>query len=258
MEVNAVYVPKMRANALLFGTGIRWDLWNNSSMEGRFYAVLDQGWVDAKDALSGLRDGVADAACVGCPQPLNESVYVGIDPDDVVSPTANYLYGNIAADKLPGWYFILEPDEKLITEAFTLSGVTFFTIFSPVEVEIDDVCALGGESKIFVVNTVTTAGYAIQAGATERTRYIIAPTFTTQPYVESSATKNAPTSSSTANADNWTTELREINADLRKLFPPGARFANYSLDIKTIRSDTGIVFIAPVPVAIEPHNWKEF
>lgn len=257
LEINAVYVPKMRANALLFGTGIRWDLWNDSAIQGRFYNILDQGWIDSPGA-STPRDGVAEAACASCPQPLTESVYVGVDPDDYVSPTANFLYGNIAVDKLPGWYFTLDPDEKLITEPFTLSGITFFTVFVPVETEVDDVCALGGESKIFVVNTVTTAGYAIQAGATERTRYIIAPTFTTQPYVESSATKNEPSSSSTANADSWTTELREINADLRKLFPPGARFANYTLDIKTIRSDTGIVFVAPVPVAVEPHNWKEF
>jgi hypothetical protein len=257
LEINAVYVPKMRANALLFGTGIRWDLWNDNAITGRFYNILDQGWIDSPGE-STPRDGVAEAACASCPQPLTESVYIGIDPDDNVSATANYLYGNIAVDKLPGWYFTLDADEKLITEPFTLSGITFFTVFVPVETEVDDVCALGGESKIFVVNTVTTAGYAIQAGATERTRYIIAPTFTTQPYVESSATKNEPSSSSTANADSWTTELREINADLRKLFPPGARFANYTLDIKTIRSDTGIVFVAPVPVAVEPHNWKEF
>ena len=252
LEANAVYVPKLRGNAVLFGTGVRWDLWESGGSEGRFYALVDQNWSDSD------RDGVIDEVCFGCPQPLNETVYIGIDPDDFVSPTANFLYGNIQSGKLPGWYFTLGTDEKLITEPFTLSGVTFFTFYDPLTFESAEGCGVGGESKIFIVNTVTTAGYAVRIGDTERSRYLIAPTFTTQPYVESSATKNEPTSSSTANADTWTTELREINADLRKLFPPGARFANYSLDIKTIRSDTGIVFIAPVPVAIEPHNWKEF
>jgi hypothetical protein len=252
-EINAVYVPRERANALLFGTGNRWDLWETNGVEGRFYAIVDKDFEDAN------RDGVLDAPnnCpLGCTQPLTEALYVGIDPDDLISPVANYLFGAIP-DTMPGWYFTLGADEKLITEPFTLAGVSFFTFYDPVEIEISDACAVGGESKIFIVNTVTTTGYAVRSG-TDRTRYLVAPVFTTQPYVEPSATKNEPTSSSTANADSWTTELREINADLRKLFPPGARFANYTLDIKTIRSDTGIVFVAPVPVAIEPHNWKEF
>jgi len=109
------------------------------------------------------------------------------------------------------------------------------------------------------VNTVTTEGYAIQAGAVDRTRYITAPTFTTQPFVEYSATKN-PGAANTggANADSWTDELKKIYQELKRLFPSDARFANYTLDIKTVRSDTGVVFIAPVPIAIEPHNWKEF
>jgi len=254
LEINTVYVPKMRANALLFGTGIRWDLWDQRNLGGRFYAIVDSDWKDADH--NGIIDDPVE--CNGsCTLPIDEQSLISIDPD--TGPyAANYLYGNVAADKLPGWYFPLPNDEKLITEPFTLSGVTFFTIFSPTRSELDDSCALGGESKIFVINTVTTKGYAVALNDTTRVRYTTAPTFTTQPYVEASATKNKPDSSSTANADSWTSNLAEINSDLRKLFPPGARFANYTLDIKTIRKDTGIVFVAPVPVAIEPHNWKEF
>ena len=252
LEINAVYVPRLRANALLFGTGSRYDLWQFNGVAGRFYTILDQGWKDAN------RDGMIDTVCDGCPSPLTENEFKAIDPTDTVSATANYLFGDgLLTTQLKGWYFTLLDDEKLITEPFTLAGVTFFTVYSPILTETDEVCVLSGDSKIFVVNAVSSAGYAIAAGTTERTRYTIAPTFTTQPFVESSATKNAPTSS-TSNADTWTDELKLINADLKKLFPPGARFANYTLDIKTIRSDTGIVFIAPVPVAIEPHNWKEF
>jgi len=254
LEINAVYVPKLGANAILFGTGNRWDLWNFGGVPGRFYAILDWGWVDED------RDGVMDVpvSCASCPIPLNETKYISVDPD-TGSYAANYLYAGGGGDTLPGWYFPLATDDRLITEPFSLSGVTFFTIFAPVQSENPDgVCSFTGESKIFIVNTVTTKGYAVQAGTTTRTRYFTSPTFTSQPYVESSATKNAPTSSTTANADTWTAALAEINADLRKLYPPNARFANYTLDIKTIRSDTGIVFIAPVPVAIEPHNWKEF
>ncbi len=252
LEVTAVWVPKLRANALLFGTGIRQNLWTFNNDTGRFYAIVDQDWTD--DDGGGNFDGVMQEACVGCPTPLNESKYVGIDPTSTAA-VSNYLFG--AGSDLPGWYFTLLANEKLITEPFSLSGITVFTVFSPVQTEEDTGCGFGGESKIFVVNTVSSKGYALAAGATTFTRYMTAPTFTTQPFVESSATKNVATDS-TANADSWTDELREINADLKKLFPVGARFANYTLDIKTVRSDTKIYFIAPVPVAIEGHNWKEF
>ncbi len=254
LEIDAVYVPKMRATALLFGTGNRWNLWSVTGVGGRFYALVDQNWQDTN------RDGVMDsmnATCASCSYPLVESYFPAIDPNDNTTPVANYLYGAVA-DKLAGWYLTLDASDKLITEASTLSGVSFFTVFSPVESETAGTCAFGGESKIFVVNTVTTAGYAIPAGSSTRARYTVAPTFTTQPYVEPSGTKNPPSAGSTTNADQWTSELAQINADLKKLLGPTCRFANYSLDIRTIRSDTGVVFIAPVPVCLNGHDWKEY
>ena len=244
LEIGAVFVPKKRANALLFGTGDRTDLWNASGDEGRFYALVDTNWADAN------RDGVRDGGV------LTEADYPSVDPD--AGGTANYLYGLANTSFQPGWYFTLDADEKLITEPFSLSGITFFTVYDPLIVEDSDVCAFSGESKIFVVNTVTTEGYAIQAGATERTRYVTAPTFTTQPFVESSATKNPGAENATSSADSWTDELEDIYRELQKLFPAGSKFANYTLDIKTVRSDTGVIFIAPVPIAIGPHDWKEF
>jgi hypothetical protein len=104
---------------------------------------------------------------------------------------------------------------------------------------------------------VNATGYAVAAGTTTYTRYVTAPKFTTQPFTEQSATGNQGSGGGT-NADTWTDELRLINHELKKLAPEDCSFANYTLDIKTIRSDTGIVFIAPVPICIEGHNWKEF
>jgi hypothetical protein len=40
--------------------------------------------------------------------------------------------------------------------------------------------------------------------------------------------------------------------------PPYCKFAAYTMDLKTIRSDTGVVCIAPIPICIAPRNWKEF
>ena len=45
---------------------------------------------------------------------------------------------------------------------------------------------------------------------------------------------------------------------LKKLFPLNCRFGNYRIDIKAISGDTGIIFIAPVPICIVEKNWKEF
>jgi hypothetical protein len=45
---------------------------------------------------------------------------------------------------------------------------------------------------------------------------------------------------------------------LKGLFPDNCRFGNFTLNLKTVRSDTGVVFIAPIPVCIIEKNWKEF
>jgi hypothetical protein len=255
LEISAVYVPQLRANALLFGTGSRWNLWDFSGTTGRFFAIVDTGWHDTD------HNGILDPlGCGTCSEPLTEASFEAIDPDasfTLDSPGPNYLFGNPDPNKLPGWYFTLSANDKLITEPFALSGITFFTVYAPISSEADHVCALGGESKIFTVNTANAAGYAVAAGTTTYTRYVTAPKFTTQPYTEQSATGNQGGGTG-PNADQWTDELRLINAELKKLFPADCRFANYTLDIKTIRSDTGIVFIAPVPICIEGHNWKEY
>jgi Tfp pilus tip-associated adhesin PilY1 len=255
LEISAVFVPQLRANALVFGTGNRWNLWDFGGTTGRFYAIVDTGWHDND------HNGVIDpVGCGTCTEPLTEASFEAIDPDSAFTldnPGPSYLFGNPDTSKLPGWYFTLGNNEKLITEPFALSGITFFTIYDPISTEAEQVCALGGESKIFTVNTANAAGYTVAAGTTTYTRYVTASKFTTQPFTEQSATGNQGTGTGT-NADQWTDELRLINKELKKLFPADCRFANYTLDIKTIRSDTGIVFIAPVPICIESHNWKEY
>ncbi len=252
LEISAVYVPKLRRNALLFGTGNRWNLWEFNGQTARFYAIVDTGWSDLD------RDGMIDslaAVCSTCTQPLTELSIESIDPDstfDINNPGPSYLFAPSTAGKLPGWFFPIGADQKLITEPFSLSGVTFFSFYDPVASEAAGVCALGGESNIFTVNTANAIGYAVDPATDERLRYTPTPAFTTQPFTEQSATTNE------GNADPWTEDLTQINSDLKKLNPPGCRFGNYTIDIKTIRSDTGIVFIAPVPICIEGHNWKEY
>lgn len=49
-----------------------------------------------------------------------------------------------------------------------------------------------------------------------------------------------------------------MREELKRLFPVSRRFTNATIDIKTIRSDTGMVCIAPVPQCVAPGNWKEY
>ncbi len=268
-EISVVYLPSRRAYALAFGTGDRWNLWSFAGQEGRFYMIVDTGFVDAD------RDGMLDAPCGSCADnaPLTENAYVLINPDDAFDinvPGTNYLFENVDT---PGYYFRLAADDRLITEPFALSGIATFTVYKPTEVEIaaddppgggggnnddDVVCAYGGESRIFIVDAVSGIGYARDPGSQEFTRYLTVPKFTTQPFAEMSTTRNPDSGSGGANSDQMTDELLAVRRQLERLLPSGVRFANYTINIKTIRSDTGIVFIAPVPVGIDPHNYKEF
>ncbi|KAB2846990.1 MAG: hypothetical protein F9K44_14345, partial [Hyphomicrobiaceae bacterium] len=258
MEVNAVYVTKLRQHALLFGTGNRWNLWDFNNQEGRFYAIVDSGWKDG--GADGVTfDGLIDpVGCVTCTQPLTEAVLQPIDPDganDIENPGPAYLFGNPNPELLAGWFFPLGTNEKLITEPVTISGISFFTFYDPISSEIDGVCARGGESKLFLINTANAVGY-YPVTATQYERYVVSSKFTTQPFAELSTTQNQ---GDTGTADEeWTDQLTTINRELRELQPATCRFANYTIDIKTIRSDTGIIFLAPIPVCIEGHNWKEY
>ncbi len=257
-EISAVYVAIKNRVAMAFGTGDRWNLWNFNGQAGRFYVLLDDNFVDSD------RDGVLNITCGGCTQPLTESKYVALDPDaafDSDNPTL-YLYNGDGAGSLPGWYLTMLPDEKVITESFSLAGVTIFTSFVPTEVANDDgTCSRAGTSRIFIVGTVTALGYNIPDGGTliDRVRYTEVAQFTTPPFVEQSATANPEGGGSgEQQADKLTDTLKWIRDELKSLQPTSCRYANYTQNIKTIRSDTGVVFVAPIPLCIDPTSWKEF
>ncbi|MEZ5313281.1 MAG: hypothetical protein R2862_06290 [Thermoanaerobaculia bacterium] len=248
LEAAVINVASTNRLAVAFGTGNRWDLWNFSGQSGRFYVILDDNFADTDG------DGVLDVSCGGCTEPLTESKYYAIAPGDSRG-TTNLLYDGDGTGSLPGWYLTLDDNEKIITEAFSLSGITIFTSFVPTEVSnADGTCTRAGSSRVFVVGTVTAAGYAENLD-----RYEEIPQFTTPPFVEQSATKNPEGGGAgTQHADYITDALAQIRDELKSLQSSRCRYANYTMNIKTIRSDTGVVFIAPVPLCIDPTSWKEF
>lgn len=257
-EIALVYVQQRQSYALGFGTGDRWNLWSDTNVEGRFYMLLDTGFVDAN------RDGTIDVVCGGCPTPLREesggtSIYHEIIPNDDPDDLSPYLTD--PSDPTPGWYMRLNAEERIITEGFALSGITVFTSFVPSEIENPDgTCSRVGESHIFIVGTVSGAGYWIPDpdDLSSRQRYFTAAYFTSAPFVERGATGNLSPPSGGTNADQLTDSLEAVRDELKRLFPSNCRFGNFTQNIKTLRQDTRIVFIAPVPICIEPTNFKEF
>jgi hypothetical protein len=249
---------------LAFGSGNREDLWQKVDQEARFYLFID----DADDV---------DPAVL----PLTEGnlLRVGVADDDVGQ---DLLLTRAAGHK--GWYLPLEEEERVITDAFALSGVTIFSSFQPAvaiteetcdpldpgcdqldtiecgdkqfEKDTDNLCAHAGISRNFVVGT-TNADAFLYDSSGNASRYETVSTFVTSPFSEPGQNKN-PDSGSGSNTDALSDVEIDIMDNLKKLFPENCRFANYRVDIKTIAADTRVERIAPIPICLVEKNWKEY
>ncbi|HYU31195.1 MAG TPA: PilC/PilY family type IV pilus protein [Thermoanaerobaculia bacterium] len=248
---SVLFVARLARYALLFGTGDREDLWSKTGLEGRFYVFVDES-----DKLATLP--VTEAS-------LQEVQAAAADVTD-----ADYLLGRPEGQR--GWYLRLDVDERVITDAFALSGVTFFTSYQPSTciglfdpntnvctqtTTTTKLCAKTGKSRVFIVNTSSANSFLVGSD-NQRTKYFMVADFVTNPYVEQGPTKNPLSVTSTGtNADQLTASLQQVMEELKKLFPRDCKFANHRLDIKTVSSDTGVIFIAPLPVCVIEKNWKE-
>jgi len=151
--------------------------------------------------------------------------------------------------------------ERVITDSFALAGINTFTTFTPDISQSSTGCAKQGGSDIFVTFT-TNANTVLTDASGNPTRFLSVGNFVTPTYAEQSQTKN-PAPGGTppppgSNADQLTTQLSSVMNTLKQLFPKNCKFGNYRIDIKAISGDTGMIFIAPVPICIVEKNWKEF
>lgn len=225
---------------------------------GRFYVLLDD-------------DFTADMLVAG-DLPRDETVYPAIQPNALNAPAGTDYVLAPATGMERGWFLRLDPDERVITQAFGLSGVIVFSGFQP-QVTVDDpgpgngngngnggnrkdgpVCARGGTSRIVVVPA--SNGNSLLSTGGVPTRFRTVPEFVTNPDVEQGSTKN-PEGSSGPNSEILDQTQQRILAELKKLYPPGTKFANYWISVSGIRSDTGYVRYATIPVGIIERNWKE-
>lgn len=230
---SVIFVGRLGKFALAFGTGDREDLWSEHGQDGRFYMLLDDNYTPS-DTL-----------------PVTESDLVGIDPA-TDNTSIDYLFDPSSG----GWYLRLDAEERVITKPFALSGVTVFSAYKPntfvLDPEAPASCAQRGESRIFTVFTTSGDGVVTENGS--RTRFWTVDDFVTDPYTELSVTKNENPG---ADVDPLSADLQEVMETLRSLYPENCQFANYTINLKTLRSDTGIFFIAPIPVCLIEKNWRE-
>jgi len=258
---SVIFVTHLGLYALAFGTGDREDLWSADPQAQRYYLFADD--TDSSSAT------------------LNESAFTSIDVN--AANTQNDILENSSPGHR-GWFLPLSIitdsssgtpvnfTERVITDSFALSGINTFSTFQPdICFNIDPntlqcvngsngTCSKGGTSRIFVTFT-TNANTVLTDASGNAIRYYNAPTFVTPPYTEQSQTKNPspntpPPPGSTA--DQLTPQLISVMNTLKSLFPKNCRFGNYRIDIKAISGDTGVIFIAPVPICIVEKNWKEF
>jgi len=243
---SVIFVPQLGKYALAFGTGNRWNLWAEDAIPGRLYVILDDNFASPLTAK-------------------NESMYK--DVTSLASAPSNLLLSP-PFGFLPGWFLQLDTEERMITKPFTLSGLSVFTSYDPTITVSGAVCAKSGTSSIFKVYTAT--GDAVCPSTTVCSdsdpgcmsgRCEQKPDFVTNPFVESSATKNPPCNpavdANCAPPPPLCSGLSSVTKTLMTLFPANCQFASFTQDIKTIQSDNGIVCIAPVPVCVIRKNWKE-
>jgi hypothetical protein len=177
---------------------------------------------------------------------------------DSPAPGDLLLDPSMGDGNIPGYFLIFDDEERAITRTFTVAGITIFSTFLPESSSFSGTCSSNGTSNVYTIFTVS--GNALGASG-DRFRAIDG--FVSNPFTEQSATKpvdkdgdGQPDPGPTS--DDLTDELRDIMETIKDQMPAECRFSNVTINVKAIRSDTGVEFLAPIPVCMIEKNWKEF
>ena len=246
MPVSVIFVGELGRYAVSFGTGDREDLWRPNGTDGRFYTFADD--TDLLDE--------ADL-------PINETglrrvtlTDPNIDLQDPLVAEKNFLLDR-PDPGTRGWVLELGYQDRLISNPFNLSGVTFFVTYSPRVETSGGECTREGDSKIFAVNTTNANGF-LRDELKNRVRFIERKAFATQPFTEPSQTKNpVDGGGNTADDIDLGTHLQDVMEELKTLLPANCRFPGQRVDVKLLLDRTNVTFVAPVPVCLIESNWTE-
>lgn len=263
---SVLFVAKLNLYALAMGSGDREDLWASyNGVLPRFYVFVD----DSDDTAVTL--------------PMREGNFTAIDITSSNAPAGtDYLLAASIAAGRRGWYLKFNEEDRLITDPFSLAGVTIFSTYRP-RVQVTDgtstnpetvvcsdnkeaadtnnTCSLRGNSRLFVMST--TSGDTYQRNILNQVvRYRELNFFVTNPFAEQALTRNDVSNRDGDRDGVSDAELTQAQSDimgsLKSLFPKNCKFSNQRIDIKTITDETEIELIAPIPVCVMEKNWKEF
>ena len=238
---SVIFVAELGKYAIAWGSGEREDLWEVTQQQGRLYMLLDRDF-SREDFLNGIL-------------PKRESDIQPVQPNE---PCADIDY---LRQSPFGWYIELLEEERTLNRAFSLAGVTVISTYQP-EQTIGlggGVCVRTGDSRTFVVNTTNACGLLPTDDPDKLDRYfVIEGGFLSSPFVETGQTKNPGGDSEGPTADDIPDDLVSVMNEIRKLFPDDCKFANYTINIKAVRDDTGIQFLAAIPICAVETNWRDF
>jgi type IV pilus assembly protein PilY1 len=244
---SVIFTPLLSPSfGLAIGEGDREDLWSVSPRGGRFYVFADDTDLAGGPILSSDLERLT-------PGSVNTSSDFLFEPD---------------LSKRHGWYIELEANERVVADAFALSGITFFSTFIPeVESTVDPenrklrLCSRRGDSRAFATLTNSGNGALFDANS-NRSRSMDVNTLVSRAFADLAISKAPPPTGGDGDPPTDPppppSNLDIIADELKKLFPSNCRFANYSIDIRAIAADTEVVDVARVPVCLIEKNWREF
>lgn len=217
-----------------FGTGDREDLWSEAAFdeEGRFYLVLDRGLAEGMAPLAG--------------GPLSETSFEQIDVAD--QAVAENFLTTPAGSNQPGWVLRLRRGERVVSDAFALSGLLAFTTFEP---EPRGDCALGGRANAY--RLLATNANPIGGPGSPRATAVDGFAGATRARQAGRFESGDSGPVSPADADS----LAGIRSSLMHLFPAACRFGTFSVDVTTSAAGTRSETSVRVPVCIAPWSWTE-
>ena len=233
---TVIWSARRRSYAIALGTGDREDLWSVTEGEpDAMFVFMDRGF--SEDNLT---------------QPYTQDSLMTFKRDDPETPLNDVLLQSPPLTDLPGYSIEFAAGERLISNAFAISGLMVFSTFEPTSAAIGGVCSSNGISNLYTLQTST--GNPLVSG---RDRYRTVEGFVSDPFASPSV-ESSGDGDSGATDDTPPEDLKAVTDLLKSQMPDDCKFTNKRIDVKAIRSDTGVEWLAPIPVCVQQKNWKQW
>ena len=235
IEPTLIFVLQRNANALLFGTGNREDIFLKEQPPGRFFAVVDD--ISSAD--------------------FRDSGFTPLDSTSLVDTSSSTNNDNILLDENEqGWWMELTEDERLVGRPFAVSGVLFFSTYTPTEtVSTGNVCEEKGLSRVYGLFTASS-NPILEDDLGNVVRSVSVSGLVTKPFAVPYQTQNTPQPGA---GDPLTDAQKRVFNELKNTlfselchFPPGMR-----TDINVRSENTGLERIASIPICVIESAFRE-